>query len=213
MLGCQGERLTSARISRPGVKPEPSPCRHQPMTPQTAVLMSQYSRWMNRRIFEAAAKLDAAELMADKGAFFGSILGTLNHLAVGDTAWLHRFAQHPHRFEALADLSEFKRPTSLRQTIASDLAGLADYRLRLDELIAQWAAEIRPEHLAEAVSYNSMAGVSMRKDFGLLLQHFFNHQTHHRGQVTTLLYQSGVDVGVTDLLALIPESQAPLPGV
>jgi uncharacterized damage-inducible protein DinB len=176
------------------------------MTPQTAILMSQYSCWMNQRIFEAAAKLDADTLLADQGAFFGSILGTLNHLAVGDTLWLHRFAQHPHRFEALAALSKFERPTSLRQTIASDLASLADYRRRLDELMGQWVAEIAPEHLRVAVSYTSMAGAPFSKNFGLLLQHFFNHQTHHRGQVTTLLYQAGVDVGVTDLLALIPES-------
>jgi uncharacterized damage-inducible protein DinB len=89
---------------------------------------------------------------------------------------------------------------------------LADYRRRLDELIAQWVTEIRPEHLNAALAYSSMAGASMRKDFGPLLQHFFNHQTHHRGQVTTLLYQSGVDVGVTDLLALIPESANQPPG-
>ena len=182
------------------------------MTPQTAVLMSQYSRWMNQRIFDAAAQLDAATLLADKGAFFGSILGTLNHLAVGDTVWLHRFAQHPHRFEALAALSEFKRPASLRQTLSSDLAGLADYRRRLDELTDLWVAEIRPEHLAVALPYSSMAGASFCKEFGPLLQHFFNHQTHHRGQVTALLHQAGVDVGVTDLLALIPESAQP-PGL
>jgi hypothetical protein len=168
--------------------------------------MSQYSHWMNQRIFEEAAQLDAATLLADKGAFFGSILGTLNHLAVGDTVWLHRFAQHPHRFEALARLSEFERPASLRQTLSSDLSGLAVYRGRLDELINLWVAEIRPEHLDVAVTYSSMAGASFCKEFGPLLQHFFNHQTHHRGQVTTLLHQAGVDVGVTDLLALIPES-------
>jgi uncharacterized damage-inducible protein DinB len=56
-----------------------------------------------------------------------------------------------------------------------------------------------------------MAGQPFRKAFGPLLQHFFNHQTHHRGQVTTLLCQSGVDVGVTDLLALIPQSHADYP--
>ena len=182
------------------------------MTPQTAILMSQYSHWMNQRIFDAAAQLDAATLLADKGVFFGSILGTLNHQAVGDTVWLHRFAQHPLRFEALAELSEFERPASLRQTLSSDLAGLAVYRGRLDELINLWVAEIRPEHLAVAVTYRSMAGASFCKEFGPLLQHFFNHQTHHRGQVTTLLHQAGVDVGVTDLLALIPESAQP-PGL
>jgi uncharacterized damage-inducible protein DinB len=67
-------------------------------------------------------------------------------------------------------------------------------------------AEIRPEHLSVALAYASMAGAPFSKNFGFLLQHFFNHQTHHRGQVSTLLHQAGVDVGVTDLLALIPES-------
>lgn len=176
------------------------------MTPQTAVLMSQYSRWMNQRIFEAAAQLEGEVLRADNGAFFGSILGTLNHLAVGDTLWLHRFAQHPHRFEALAVMSEFEQPTSLRQTIANDLVGLGNYRRRLDECIAQWVTEIRPEHLSLTLAYTSMAGVPSSKNFGLLLQHFFNHQTHHRGQVSTLLHQAGVDVGVTDLLALIADN-------
>lgn len=173
------------------------------MTPQGAALMAQYNRWMNDRIFEAAARLDDATLAADMGAFFGSILGTLNHIAVADTIWLHRFALHPASFPALGALTGFAHPTSLRQTLAPDLAGLRAYRRALDDLIQRWVAELRPEHLAVDLAYGNMAGVTSRRNFGGLLQHFFNHQTHHRGQVSTLLFQAGVDIGVTDLLAVL----------
>lgn len=174
------------------------------MTPPTAALMAHYNRWMNERMYEAAASLDAAALSADRGAFFGSILGTLNHIAVADTLWLHRFARHEAGFTTLGALAGIPRPTSLTQPLAPDLAGLRAYRQPLDALIERWVAELTPEHLAGSISYSNMAGVSSARNFGALLQHFFNHQTHHRGQASTLLFQAGVDVGVTDLLALIP---------
>jgi len=178
------------------------------MTPQNASLLAHYNRVMNERTFDAAAKLTAAELSADKGAFFGSILGTLNHIAVADTIWLHRFAQHPARFPALNALSDLPRPTSLRQTLAEDLQSLWAYRQRLDALIVRWVEELTPEHLAIALTYANMAGVQACKNLGGVLQHFFNHQTHHRGQVSTLLFQAGVDVGVTDLITIVPNVEA-----
>lgn len=178
------------------------------MTPQTAALMAGYNRWMNDRVFEAAATLDDAQLAADKGAFFGSILATLNHIAVADSIWLHRFARHPAAFTALDAIAGFPSPTSLTQSLAPDLAALRHYRRQLDELIARWVPELQPEHLSVDITYANLAGVESRKNFGLLLTHFFNHQTHHRGQVSTLLFQSGVDIGVTDLLAFVPPSDA-----
>lgn len=176
------------------------------MTPQTAVLMAAYNRWMNDRMYEAAGKLDAAELAADRKAFFGSILGTLNHIAVADTIWLQRFARHPARFAALQALSDAPRPSSLREPLAGNLADLRACRQRLDDVIVRWADELAPEHLAVKFSYTSTAGAAFTKEFGALLQHFFNHQTHHRGQASTLLFQAGVDVGVTDLVALVPNA-------
>lgn len=178
------------------------------MTPQIASLMAEYNRWMNERMYEAAATLDAETLAADKGAFFGSILGTLNHIAVADTIWLHRFAQHEASFPSLSALSRFPQPSSLSQSLASDLEALRRHRRELDALIERWVSELRPEHLSATIAYRNMAGAESSRNFGALLQHFFNHQTHHRGQVSTLLFQSGVDVGVTDLLAVIPRSNA-----
>lgn len=178
------------------------------MTPQIATLMAEYNRSMNERMYEAAAALDDETLSADKGAFFGSILGTLNHIAVADTIWLHRFAQHETSFPSLIALSGFPQPSSLSQSLAPSLAELGGYRRNLDALIERWAAELTPEHLCANIAFANMAGVRSSRNFGALLQHFFNHQTHHRGQASTLLFQAGVNVGVTDLLAVIPRSDA-----
>lgn len=176
------------------------------MTPQIAALMATYNRVMNERVIKAANQLNRTDQTADKGAFFGSILGTLNHIAVGDTLWLHRFAQHPAGFSSLGVMSSFARPTSLRQTIAPDLESLAAYRKRLDSIIELWTAELTPEHLDSNIAYVSMAGVKSNKPLGAVLQHVFNHQTHHRGQVSTLLFQLGVDVGVTDFITFVPDA-------
>jgi uncharacterized damage-inducible protein DinB len=175
------------------------------MTPDIATLMARYNRWMNERMYDAAATLDAETLAADKGAFFGSILATLNHIAVADLVWLNRFAQYEGGFRSLQSLENLPTPRALDQPLAPDLPGLRRLRTQLDALIETWVGELTPGHMAGELAYGNMAGKPQRRAFGALLQHFFNHQTHHRGQASTLLHQSGVDIGVTDLLALIPQ--------
>ena len=166
-------------------------------------LMATYNQWMNRKVYDAAAALTHAQLTLDRQAFFGSILGTLNHLMLGDTVWLKRFAEHPANFAALAPLNGVATPSDLEQVAFPSLSELAAHRAWLDQLIIDWANSLHESHLDQRLRYHNMRGVAAEKPFFGLLVHFFNHQTHHRGQVTTLLSQAGVDVGVTDLLALI----------
>lgn len=174
------------------------------MTPETAALMADYNRWMNQRMYEAAGRLAEDEVTKDRGAFFGSILGTLNHIAVADTIWLHRFAQHPDASALRTRLARFPLPTSLRQEIAGSLAALRNCRGELDEIIIQWSRALTPGGLEGPLVYRNMAGQAFSRKLGYLVLHFFNHQTHHRGQASTLLFQAGLDVGVTDLLAVMP---------
>ncbi|KTC50284.1 diguanylate cyclase [Pseudomonas fluorescens ABAC62] len=170
---------------------------------EQVALMASYNQWMNRKVYDAAAKLTDAQLRADRQAFFGSILGTLNHLTLGDTVWLKRFARHPSGFAALAPLDAIATPTDLKHLAFADLNALAARRAWLDQLIIDWAATVRAPDLDQRLHYHNMRGAAADKLFSSLVMHFFNHQTHHRGQVTTLLTQAGVDVGDTDLLALI----------
>lgn len=166
-------------------------------------LMADYNAWMNRSIYDAAGRLPAEEIAPDRGAFFGSILGTLEHLVVADTIWLKRFAEHPAG-GALAAVRDLPQPTALSQIQFGALGPLRERREMLDGLFVGWTAALRESDLEVPLAYRNMRGDAFTKPFGLVLQHVFNHQTHHRGQTTTLLSQAGVDVGVTDLLTLIP---------
>ena len=80
-------------------------------------------------------------------------------------------------------------------------------RVRMDQVIIDFTIELREKDLSEVLRYSNTKGKQFNKQFGFLVLHFFNHQTHHRGQITTLLNQIKADVGVTDLLAIIPESE------
>ena len=69
-------------------------------TPAFAHLAAD-NQWMNRKLYNAAAVLPDEALMQHRGAFFGSLFGTLSHLVVADTLWLQRLAQHPPGFATL----------------------------------------------------------------------------------------------------------------
>lgn len=170
-------------------------------------LMAEYNAWMNGKLYDAAATLAPEALAADRGAFFGSILGTLEHLVVADTIWLKRFAEHPAG-GPLAPVRDLPQPQALAQIQFGALAPLRERRDLLDRLIAAWIAGLAEADLDTPLVYRNTKGLPFEKPFGSILLHFFNHQTHHRGQATTLFSQVGIDVGVTDLLALIPTAQA-----
>ncbi len=171
-------------------------------------LLASYNAWMNQKLYAAAATLTPEQLTQDRGAFFKSVLGTLNHLVVADTIWLQRFAQHPAQFAALDPVRTLPSPRTLDETVCADLPSLSQRRSVLDNAIQAWAAELSDADLQQTLHYHSTRGAPGAKPFGSLVMHLFNHQTHHRGQITTLLSQAGVDVGVTDLLTLIPDPQA-----
>jgi uncharacterized damage-inducible protein DinB len=165
--------------------------------------MASYNEWMNVKLYEAARNLTEEQLLADRKAFFCSIFGTLNHLVVADTIWLKRFATHPAEYLALDEIRQTANPKSLDQLLFSDFQGLSEYRVWLDKIISEWGPTISESDLSHVLPYTNTKGIAMEKNFFSLIMHFFNHQTHHRGQVTTLLSQTGIDVGVTDLIALI----------
>ena len=167
-------------------------------------LMASYNQWMNQAIYKAVGELSYADLVEDKGAFFGSVLGTLNHNLAADIIWLKRFADHFSTLSSLDLVRTLERPETLNAQLFDDLLFLQRKRFELDKLIIAMINEVTDEMLASALVYKNMNGVDHSQRFGFTLQHFFNHQTHHRGQITTLLSQMGIDVGITDLITTIP---------
>jgi uncharacterized damage-inducible protein DinB len=170
--------------------------------------MAGYNRWMNEKVYAAASRFSADELAAERGAFFGSVIGTLNHVMVADLIWLKRFTQHPTAHAALAPLAAIEMPTALDQPLYQDFTRLRERRVWLDGVIQAWADSLTAEDIEHVLEYANTRGDRFRKRFAGLVMHFFNHQTHHRGQATTLLTQAGVDVGETDLRALLADEPA-----
>lgn len=168
------------------------------------VLFASYNAAMNGKLYAAAATLPEAALCADCGAFFGSVIGTLNHIAAGDTIWLRRFMGHPAGFVSLQAMADMPAPSGLAHRFSDDLDELLAHRIRLDAIIIALATEVSDSDLALPLTYRNARG-EFQKNFGSLLLHLFNHQTHHRAQAGTLLTQAGVDIGVTDLVEWIPE--------
>lgn len=166
-------------------------------------LLSRYNQWMNDKLYNTAARLPDDELARDRGAFFGSILGTLNHIMVADIIWLQRFSEHPAQHPALDQIRTMTKPQALTQTLINDFSVLNAERRKLDSTIINWCEQLNASDLDHKLAYHNMKGEAAIKNFGSLMLHFFNHQTHHRGQTTTLLSQQELDVGTTDLLALI----------
>lgn len=171
-------------------------------------LMAEYNALMNQKVCDSISTISNDILWQDQKAFFGSILGTLNHLMVGDLIWLNRFDMHPNYskgFKALESLTDFPLPTKLKQILYEDKQSFIIARQALDQVIIRFISELSESDFLQTLSYKNTKGDCFSKLFSMLLQHFFNHQTHHRGQVTTLLSQTHIDIAETDLLMLIPD--------
>jgi len=167
-------------------------------------LFARYNRWFNQRLYDASEQLTDEERKRDRGAFFGSIHNTLNHVVWGDQAWLKRFAAQGVAFEALSDSLLALPSGALHGTVLyEDWAALRAQRERLDAAIEDFAERMPSDYPLRIMRYANTRGVQREHPVWQALSHFFNHQTHHRGQVTALLMQAGVDPGTTDLIAII----------
>jgi uncharacterized damage-inducible protein DinB len=167
-------------------------------------LLARYNRWMNQRLYAACELLTDTQRKADKGVFFKSIHHTLTHLVLADKMWLARFAMQGNEFAALAPaLLAMPEGSDYTSDLHPDWSDLRQTRDELDAAIEQWLADMSPEFLTTTMRYTNTKGIERAHPAWQALTHFFNHQAHHRGQVTALLSQAGADVGVTDLIALV----------
>jgi uncharacterized damage-inducible protein DinB len=152
---------------------------------------ARYNRWMNEKLFAICAGMSDEERKRDLRAPFHSIHGTFNHLLLADRIWLSRFQQQEFHFQTLAD------------ELYHDFNELRNEQIKTDYAIDAWLASLSESQLADSFTYHNR---TRNQDNTFLLSsvmlHFFNHQTHHRGQITAMIEMLGYDCGVTDLLRL-----------
>ena len=162
-------------------------------------MLSRYNRLANDRLYAACAGLSDAERTKDRGAFFGSIHATLNHILVGDRIWMTRF-----------EGSEAPS-TNLDAILYEDFSGLRKARVCEDARIEAYTASLTTELVGGTIAYVNNEGREFRDPVAVLLTHLFNHQTHHRGQVTAMLAPTDATYPVLDMhRVLIPEPGQPV---
>jgi uncharacterized damage-inducible protein DinB len=160
------------------------------ITPDYVRTMAAYNAEMNRRLYAAADRLTDAERKEDRGAFWQSLHGTLCHILWGDRQWMSRFDAWP------------KNAVPIKQSagMIEDFSALKAERVKADDAITTWANKLDQAELNRDFTWYSGASQrEMTRPYGVLIMHFFNHQTHHRGQAHGLLTPHGIDPGATDL--------------
>lgn len=141
-------------------------------------MFAGYNRWANRRIYAAAYALPEEAYRQSRGAFFGSLHATLNHLVVTDRIWMRRFT------------GEGPLHTRLDEVVYDDRDALAAARAAEDERIVAYVDGLSEDALAATFSYRTIASPQdITQPLAPALSHFFNHQTHHRGQAHCLVSQ------------------------
>jgi len=151
-------------------------------------LMADYNVWMNRKLYGAAAGLPDDERKRDLGAFFKSLHGTLDHILYTDLIFLARFTG-----SAMPE-------GDFGAELHGDFDDLRAERETTDARISDWISGLDRGWLDEALTFTSMIdGVTRTLPRWAMVTQMFNHQTHHRGQATTLLTQLGADPGTTDI--------------
>ena len=154
----------------------------------TYQLMAQYNRWMNSKIFTVCEDIPDSERKRDMSAFFKSIHGTLNHILYGDIAWLERLRDNTYT------------PGTIENNLFADFEALKKKREETDREIIEWANSLEQQYLRQDHTYTTNVDNKTRDlPVWVLATHMFNHQTHHRGQVTTLIKQLGYEPGITDI--------------
>jgi uncharacterized damage-inducible protein DinB len=139
-------------------------------------MFAAYNTWCNERLYDATAKVSEADYRADRGAYFKSLHGTLNHLLVGDRIWMRRFT------------GEGEVPKSLDAILHDDFGELRAARRAEDERINRFIAGLSDKDLAGVIRFRTFVRpTDIEQPLQPALDHFFNHQTHHRGQAHALL--------------------------
>lgn len=151
-------------------------------------MFAKYNRWANGLLYQAADTLTDAQYREDKGAFFGSLHRTLNHILAADRIWMKRFT------------GTGEAPTSLDAVLFTDLDTLSSARAAEDDRIIAWFADLTEADLTSHFTYTPITNPTpVTQRLAPMLAHFFNHQTHHRGQCHMTLTAFGQPSLVLDM--------------
>jgi uncharacterized damage-inducible protein DinB len=168
-------------------------------------MLALYNQRMNKQLLAVCEQLSSEQLNKETNSFFPTIMAYWNHILFGDLIMLTRLINNGLVNVDLLVLSKLPVASSANDTFASNLKDLRLLRSTVDEIYVTITQSFTSEICSKVVRYITTEGDVLEKTVGEFCQHIFNHQTHHRGQLTCILSQFGLDFGCTDLPAIVPE--------
>lgn len=164
--------------------------------------LARYNRSVNRALVESLLQLPAGTLVEPRGAYFRSIQGILDHLITCDINWLRRFR------ELFPDAEPLSRPRlapaghAWKNFSFPDFAEFRRERTVVDDLFVDWIALADVSRFGEVLSYRDSHDKPLRYFFRDALSHVFNHQTHHRGQLSQILDELEIEHDWSNLIGV-----------
>lgn len=166
-------------------------------------LFAEYNRKVNEEMLLILKTVAPEKLLETGNYYYSSVMGLLNHILLGDIIWLRRFADN---FAPVAHFNERLKEyrfTALNIILFDTVEALLPHRVKLDGYFSELAQALGEEDFARTLDYKNFHGVPQQKRAGVMLLHVFNHQTHHRGEVTLLLDEMGVDNDYSNLVTKV----------
>ncbi len=154
-------------------------------------MLAQYNRAANARLYAVLAELDDAAYYSKRQVSLGSVHALLNHMLLGDRIWMSRFA------------GGGKTTPPLNTVLCETFTELHAARLEEDQQIETFFQKADEDFLRRPLRYTNSQGKDYTESAPLAVLHFFNHQTHHRGQMHVMLSQSGIQPPSLDLHRLL----------
>ncbi|WP_286272971.1 DinB family protein [Thalassotalea hakodatensis] len=168
-------------------------------------MMSLYNERMNKQLMDLCLALPVDTLERETNSFFPNIISYWNHILFGDLILLGRIASNEIGQLTFKDFDKFPSPKFPQDIYHNQLTELAPLRQQVDELINTYCVNLTEEDCDKFITYSTTEGDLISKSVADVTQHLFNHQTHHRGQLTCVLSQFGVDYGCMDLPVIVSE--------
>lgn len=167
--------------------------------------MSLYNKRINRQLMDKCLALPADVLTRETHSFFPNIISYWNHILFGDLILLRRIASNNIGQLSLTQFEELPLPKSPQDIYHRDITELAQLREKVDDLLYNYCLNLTEKDCEKFISYTTTEGELITKAVADVTLHLFNHQTHHRGQLTCVLSQFGIDYGCIDLPVIVPE--------
>ncbi|AIW14406.1 DinB family protein [Vibrio tubiashii] len=173
-------------------------------------MLALYNQRMNQQLLSVCEQLSSQQLNQETHSFFPSVMAHWNHILFGDLIMLQRLITNQIHQLTPQQVNALPIAKAVDDTFVTSIEELKALRSLVDQIYIDMTKGFNAETCAKTVVYITTEGGEMRRNVGEFCQHIFNHQTHHRGQLTAILAQLGWDFGCTDLPVIVPEGSSAL---